>query len=434
MSMDGETYYDLSLEEYQNRLNALGKDEKFIAQVKAAAEQLKDHGYAVIEGIVEADLCKRAHTEFWTATEQATSGRLTQPHSPEDLRDFKFSGNWFFNKHGIIEEAGVAHLPFVYSIRTHPRVAAVFSMLYGASKRLMVAPDRINYQLPPEWLAPSSASGFRQEWITEGPDAIGRIPEANWLHVDQSFSKNGLRCIQGLVNLVTADGPGDGTLEVMPGSHLLHDQIEKTLGLDPKRAGRREDWYKFTDEDKLKLNGKLLDFSDFCKVPAGEGDLILWDSRIWHQGGRIRAHPIKLIRDIPRPRFVVYVCMQPVVEAGTWDVDKKKRIFREHLTTSHWPLKSKIFGKPRTYGKEPPKFDFSKEVLTAIPGRYPVVDQFSGMAAEDELHSPCLPQGPLLDFVKDEQKVPAPRRKRATSTGDEEDRPMKKKARLGEKA
>lgn len=431
--MDGEgTYYNLTLEEYQKQVDALGSNEAFIAQVQVAAERLKDHGYAVIEGIVEPGLCERAHTEFWTATERATAGRLSRPHSADDLRDFKFSGNWFPNKHGIIEEAGAAHLPFVYSIRTHPRVAAVFSLLYGTSKRLMVAPDRINYQLPPEWLAPSSASGFRQEWVTEGPDAIGRIPEANWLHVDQSFDKDGLRCIQGLVNLVTADGPGDGTLEVMPGSHLLHDQIEKTLGLDPKRAGRREDWYKFTDEDKLKLDSKLLDFSDFRKVPAGKGALVLWDSRLWHQGGRIRAHPIKLVREIPRPRFVVYVCMQPVMEAGSWDVDKKKRIFREHLTTSHWPLKSKIFGKPRTYGKEPPKFNFSKDVLTAIPGRYPVVDQFSGMAPEDELRFLCLPRGPLLNFVSD-TGTPTPKRKRSTSVGDDVDRP-EKKVRCDEKA
>lgn len=111
---------------------------------------------------------------------------------------------------------------------------------------------------------------------------------------------------------------------------------------------------------------------------------------------------------------------------ASWDVERKKDILCKHLTTSHWPLKSKTFGPPRTYGKEPPYFNFSKEVLATMPGRYPIVDQFFGTAPEHVLRLPHLAQGAILDFA---QPTPPSRGiKRAAAAADPKES-KKKKAR-----
>lgn len=131
--------------------------------------QLQDLGYCVIPNVFSPSDCDSIHNTFWDSMTTASGGSLKvlrlisfpllhflissqRPNGPDDLRDFKFTEHWPQNKRGIFEDGGFAHLPLVYQVRTHPRVALVFAMLYGTSKRLVVAADRLNYQLPLEWL------------------------------------------------------------------------------------------------------------------------------------------------------------------------------------------------------------------------------------------------------------------------------------------
>jgi len=446
-----ELYFDLNIDAYQAHLDRVGRDAALMLRVGQGAHDLMTKGYCVIPAVVERELCDYAHRRFWEVMDAASDGRMPRPASAADLAHFGVSKDWMLNKHGILEEPAFAHLDFVHAVRTHPAVATVFAALYGAPTGLIVAPDRINYQLPVEWL---KRTAFDEAWAgPAGPDAIGRADEATWAHVDQNFAKAGLHCVQGLVVMVDADQPGDASLEVVARSHLLHaDMPDAILQLAPARRPKRaDDWFMFNAEEKALLAARGF-FGDYQVVRARAGDLVLWDSRTTHQGGRIRAHATKLPRPVHRPRFVVYVCMQPAWEPlSVKQVQQKHKIFREGRATSHWPLRSKLFGAPQTYGRKIP-FDFSTQVFKPLDARsghclYPVLGEFTGLAQLRVLRFPQHGAAPLLAFhpssgMLDPRRVVAEKKRRLFNpnraatppTADEveepsEDRPVPKRAR-----
>ena len=202
-------YYDMSVAAYQGCLDEARADATFLHNITQAARDLETKGYAVIPNVVEHELCDWAFDEFWRATEQASGQRLKRPYKASDLKDFRYS-QWYHHKNGILDHGELAHLPMTHAIRTHPRVAIVFGALYGVDRGLVVAPDRMNYQHPSEWVNCHQV---------ETPASIANVKEAARLHVDQSFTdKIGRYCIQGLVTMLDADQDGDASLEVVEGS------------------------------------------------------------------------------------------------------------------------------------------------------------------------------------------------------------------------
>lgn len=351
-----QRFYELSEEEYMEEVRLATCDEELTAACAAAATALVDEGYAVIPNVLSAAFCDQLHDSFWDNLETATNGGITRPHGPADLATFRLTTDWLVNKHGILEEGPLAHLDVCYNVRTHPRVRVAFARLYGTGQNLVISSDRLNYQLPPEWLPRTPVAGVPDDLTT-----IGRIKEASWLHIDQALDKKGLYCIQGLVNLVPALQDGDATLEVVARSHQLHDAdlYRELVGHEITKDQTRVDWFKFTDDDKKVMQARKPDlfFNKFKRVPCDVGALVLWDSRLMHQGGRIRAsaaHP----RPNPVPRFVVYACAQPFISTDREpalppkEKAKKTIVFADRKATAHWPLATKPFGKPRTYGKE----------------------------------------------------------------------------------
>jgi ectoine hydroxylase-related dioxygenase (phytanoyl-CoA dioxygenase family) len=398
-----DTHYDTALADYQEKLTSAAADTAFVAKMQAAAASLKEKGYAVVDDVVEPELLAWAHDRFWDCVETASSYALMRPKSAQDLITFRSSSEWMQHKHGILEDGELAHMDFVHAIRLHPRVMMAFAMLYGAQQNLIVATDRINYQLPKEWLR--YPGPFNDEWTQTRGEAIrGTDQDATWLHVDQSFLKQGLHCVQGLVVCVDADQPGDASLELVPGSHLRHGNYQQDLQLQLDPTALRRDWYKFSHEDKAKLTAAGF-FDDYTVVHAKKGALILWDSRTAHQGGTIRAHATKLPRPEPRPRFVVYVCAQPAraTPALTREqVDRKQLVFKKLRATSHWPLQTTIFPPPRTYGKELPVFAWDTMCVRPldVPGSLPVVEQLYGLTEALGQLTFCAPDfKPLMDFA-----------------------------------
>jgi hypothetical protein len=382
--------YD-SEEKWNAKLSEAKLDGELRKSLVQAARDLAQRGYAVIPGILTRDECVSAHDDFWKSMTIASGARIQRPYSAESLTDFKFTGNWPPNKHGIFEDGAWAHLPFVHEVRTHPRVVYSFASLYGAYAHEMVSSmDRINYQLPPEWLPrepPRRGGSSATSGVSVGPRgwpfiADGRS-ESAWLHFDQALNKDGRHCIQGLVTLTHAKQAGDASLEVVPYSHHLHGPVLRDILSDSRHKlpteKMRSDWYMFSDEEKermaraihLKQDPAKSLFDSFRSVQAEAGSLILWDSRLMHQGGRIRASASCPRPAEPgRPRFVIYACHQPIFEFGGGgaaalpdkELAKKMRAVKEFKATSHWPLKVKLFPAPRTYGKEPAAFDFSRLV------------------------------------------------------------------------
>lgn len=391
-----------SLASYQHALDIAAHDPDLAKQCERAANDLRTLGYAVVPLVVERERCAWAHTEFWRTTEAATSGRLRRPTCAQDMSAFKSTQNWFFNKHGILEAGELAHLAYVHEMRVHPRVVTVFARLYGASTGLVYAQDRINYQLAPEWMPNARASD-----ASDTGRGIGRVEEARWLHTDQSFDKQGLHCVQGLVVCEDADAAGDASLELVVGSHALHSRVREQLSIAADAKDHARDWYLLSDSEKAALAGvREGSFANFFSrlqtVRARAGSLVLWDSRVFHQGGRIRAHATRP-RAEPRPRFVIYVCMQPLVGADQRVHERKRAVFEKFRATSHWPLRSLAFGKPRTYGAEPPEFNFDAHVVRplAAPGAMPVLERLSGLVPWGAELRVDIPAKPLLEFVRD---------------------------------
>lgn len=390
---------DMSLDAYQLLLDAAALDAQLRADIAVAAVTLRARGCGVVPNVVTAQECDAWHDQFWDVMQGASKGRLTRPHSAADLRDFKATCNWAPNRHGIFEDGAWAHLPLTYEVRTHPRVVVAFARLYGTGQHMVISADRINYQMPAEWL-PRAKLGV----VPKDPADIGRVDEASWLHIDQAMTKSGLYCIQGLVTLTDVTQPGDASLELVPGTHLLHDGLAADLGVTD-RAKLRTDWHMFSDEEKATLHDKYKQrerglFAKFQSVKASKGSLLLWDSRCWHQGGRIRAHALRP-RPIPTPRFVVYVCMQPAVHAELSDTEimKRRAMFQEKKAMAHWPLKAKVFGPPRTYGQPRAAFDFQEFVGD---DQAPVIQALFGLTRTRDSPLDALrarPAPPLLFFA-----------------------------------
>jgi len=317
------------------------------------------------------------------------------------------------------EDGQWAHLPLVHEVRTHPGVAYVYSRLYGCRvEDLVVSPDRINYQLPSEWLLRGQKG--------DPARGLSLLKDAAWLHVrapsprslthgapqiDQSLNKKGRHCIQGLVTLTDATQPGDASLEVVPSSHLLHDHLEDLMGRRLEKTKRRDDWLMFSQEDKEALNKHVhpvdgsyyedgeVDFSStFKSVVAPKGSLVLWDSRTMHQGGRIRACAEHPRADPSRPRFVIYSCMQP---RYTWSDQQravKQQAFDLKRAMKHWPLahlKGNIFGEPR-YSQKAGEFNLAPHLLARPQG---LLARFYGLEPAPALTAENPRVQPLLGFA-----------------------------------
>jgi ectoine hydroxylase-related dioxygenase (phytanoyl-CoA dioxygenase family) len=147
-----------------------------------------------------------------------------------------------------------------------------------------------------------------------------------WPHVDQAPERQGLSCVQGLLNLAPA-GPDDGGLLLMVGSSALFEEYFATF----KARDRGEldakfyDLYLFQPEDLAWFESKG------CyqiKVNAEPGDLILWDSRTIHHVAKIQSDVI---------RSVLYICMTPAALAKPEDLQYKAELFKRFEATTHWP-------------------------------------------------------------------------------------------------
>jgi hypothetical protein len=379
--------------------------------IKVAAVDLEQKGYAVVPGIFTTVQCTEALDAFWQVLTGASGGRIQRPRSAADWAKFKKGGNWPSEMHGILANGEWAHLPMVRAMRAeNPRACYVFMRLYGCqAHELKQSNDRVNFQAPAEWMPHS---------LKKVPKAQLGLEDASWLHCDQALVKSGRHCIQGLLTLTPATQTGDASLELLPYSHLLHPHIEKLIGRQLTPAQAREDWLKFSDEEKQRLQRVVRFVADdgtehalfdrFISVEAEAGSLLLWDSRTLHQGGCIRAHAGAPRLDPTRPRFVVYICMQPIwggVERLAEKQRKKmKNSFEKRRATSHWPgagtTAITVFGAPRVYaGQAQSEWHWDGLLDEAKPHEDSLASQFFGL---------CDPQHPgILSRLHRKAEVPA---------------------------
>jgi hypothetical protein len=169
----------------------------------------------------------------------------------------------------------VSHEKFVWDARLEPGVISAFQKIWS-DDQLVVSFDGINLTFP---LPPS-------------PSSTPRVPPPRWPHQDQSSLIRGFHCAQGIINLID-NGPRDGGLVVLPGSHKFNDEFFAQHGTAKKATWGvvPDDWHGF-DEEEMKWFEERGCVA--TKVCAEAGDLIVWDSRTVHynmlpEGGKSRA-------------------------------------------------------------------------------------------------------------------------------------------------
>lgn len=188
--------------------------------------------------------------------------------------------------YGMIKEGHQKHSWF---IKTDPDVQAVFKKL---------------------WNTDDLVTGFDGCcWIPKEFNAI----DTCWTHTDQAAAKKGLHCFQGFVSL-TANP--ERTFVVYEGSHLLHESYMKDRGLTGSKN------WRLIDPEYLKDLKRVV-----VKVDAG--DMVLWDSRTFHQSQYGKNEE----------RLVQYVSFLPRFHEGNTPGQQRQRLkyFKNRRTTTHWP-------------------------------------------------------------------------------------------------
>ncbi|KAL1413785.1 hypothetical protein Q8F55_001568 [Vanrija albida] len=281
---------------------------------------LERDGYVVVPGVVSQEAC----AEFQEAAVQWIEkfGYGFKRDDPAtwktELMPFGHHGG-MYNRYG-----GVVHEDFVWKIRTEPGILKTFAEIWGTDD-LVVSFDGMNATTP-------LGKGGREDIEPTRP----------WPHIDQNVRRvDRFELYQGIQNLGT-NGPDDGGLVVMKGSHLLHERhFAERGGWRPEGdKGEAENSYLFNDDEWewFKKAG-----CEIVKVCANPGDLILWDSRTvhWNQsptGGNWR--------------FATYICYAPRSFMSEAALAKKKAVFDDRLGTTHWPHLNVVMAE-RDLEKEP---------------------------------------------------------------------------------
>ena len=215
--------------------------------------------------------------------------------------------------HGIYKYHYVGHQPHAWYIRTQPSIIAEFAKIWDTND-LVVSFDGCCY-IPPNFARKDKC----------------------WVHTDQAPNQKGKHCIQGFVSLTANEST---SFVVYDGSHLLHEKYFA---------------------EKNEFHGKRWNLIDQIFVDSGTrkvlkvnpGDLVLWDSRTFHEN---------CYGNVAEERLVQYVCYLPKNNETNTAAQQRKRLqyFESFRTTSHWPYPLQVNGlQPQVYGDESKKINYT---------------------------------------------------------------------------
>ncbi|KAH0312465.1 hypothetical protein KCU71_g7282, partial [Aureobasidium melanogenum] len=250
-------------------------------------KDLVEDGYAVVKGAVPREKAEECVNQMHSWLENFNLGY--DRNDPSSVNKDKLP---LINEKGMCMHYGISHEDFVWKIRSEPAVVDAFAKVYQ-DEDLIVSFDAINFGFP-----------NRKDLQANKP----------WPHQDQDPLKPGFRCLQGLVNLLP-NGPDDGGLIVCKGAHKYSEEYHEQFKDEEPIPTWTNEWYGFKDTGMQWLKEKGCEWVKVCAEP---GDLLLWDSRTPHYN---------LSPTGETPRFCVYTCYMPVVDASPEDLLRKKDAF-----------------------------------------------------------------------------------------------------------
>jgi len=192
------------------------------------------------------------------------------------------------------------------------------------------------------------------------PKPWSRTP---WDHTDQVLlngESTGCTWVQGLVALNDMDLSDGPAFECWPGSHQdeIFVELQKTEGLCDSPNGS---FRVLQDAGRGWLQGKGMKRQ---RVPISQGDVILWDSRLVHQGGvAASARASQAVAPSGQQhrgcygRMVAYMCLGLAEFTPPSVVEKRRKSYEakgEAVTLNHKPDAFEAFKKSRYHANSPP--------------------------------------------------------------------------------
>ena len=306
-------------------------------------KHLEKHGYVIIPNTLNPNEIFFAKELFFNMIESIPNYHTL--HSKID-------------PHGINKFLGYpGHTEFAWYCRTRPQIIDTFANLWNTTTDNLVCSFDGSCYIPEN----------------------SRCNTNCWTHTDQSSKDSSLICYQGFVALTNNK---DNSLVVYKNSHKLHKQyfiqIQEKLQSDLDFI---KDKINTTDNpeylDKLRkqetiLNTKLTTFNknkskhwnlidpeflqtikdDRIILNVKAGDLVIWDSRTFHQN---------IVSNPKEERLVQYISMLPKDSKLNSKSQQKKRLqyLKDLRTTSHWAYPITVVPKtPRTYGNKDLMIDY----------------------------------------------------------------------------
>lgn len=265
-------------------------------------ENLEKNGYCVIENILNPNEIFKAKELFYDWYDSI------------DNFDYIHSK---INPHNIFKYHQVGHQEFAWFIRTRPQIINIFKKIWETDE-LVVSFDGSCY-------------------ISKDLKKKDKI----WTHTDQASNNSELTCFQSFVSLTDNS---ERTLIVYEKSHLLHREYFVRKG-----ECNSKNWNLIDIEYLDKISHLKR------KLTVKKGDLVIWDSRTFHQNQYGLAES--------EERIVQYICYLPKNNNKNTKTMQKKRekYFLEKRTTSHWPYPINVNSlQPQTYGDSSKLIDYSK--------------------------------------------------------------------------
>jgi len=218
--------------------------------------------------------------------------------------------------HGVMNKYQVAHQPFMWDIRTNPKVQQVFKDLYNTND-LVVSFDGVGYI----------------------PGSLKRR-DSDWLHFDQKPTQPDFLVYQSFVSF---SNNTDRVFRCVPRSN----QFFKTYF--ERKPAKGPAFHKIPSLAEFnQVIGQNLVVKD---IPVDKGQMVIWDSRLLHQNvyGPEGEH-----------RLVMYVSYRP--RSGMSAAEERKRIkyFEDKRATTHWAYPVTVIGlQPQVYGDRSKLINYS---------------------------------------------------------------------------
>ena len=267
-------------------------------------ENLKTDGFVVIPSVLtseEVDIAKEMFYKW-----QASVPDHDKQHNAID-------------PHGIYKFHEAGHQEHAWYLRTRKSIIDIFKKIWDT--------DELNVSFDGSCFIP-------QNCVKK---------DKCWTHTDQAPNSVGVHCYQSFVSLTKNS---ERTLVLYKHSHDLHQDYFKSRNIT---GAKNWELIDPTYLEQIKDERTVMD--------VNPGDLVIWDSRTFHQNQYGKANS--------EERIVQYLCYLPKSHPKNTktQVEKRRKYFNERRTTSHWPCPISVNGlQPQTYGDSSKMIDYSKLV------------------------------------------------------------------------